>query len=396
MYLKDVGVVFKKEMVDLLRDKKTWLAVLIIPLLLNPLLLLLFSKLQGNISGEVSKNMPIAVVGSQSSIVNVLKKNPAIAISDENNPVEQLKTGQIRAIVEIDELFDKKIDSNESASIKIIFDSSNQKSIVASELLTTHLKTYNQELVNTRLEKLNISLSTMQPLVVETDSISTISRELMVLTFLLALILVMNCVSGVSVGAIDLIAGEKERGTLEQLLITPVNGISLLTGKLIATALFGVVSSLVTTLSMVLSVKLLPTMAGKAAANFTISDEFLTISNIFIIILLLVLLSVMFAALLLGISSLASTFKEAQTYFTPFLLVAVLPVFLTLNVNVNEISTVHLMIPVYNVVLVLKELMYGTQNFIHILVSVGSSVLFVLLSIVLFAQMFRRESIIVK
>lgn len=398
MNFRHVMIVLKKEIKDLLRDRKTWLTSIIIPFIMIPSLLFIVMNIQTNTEEDARSHIPIAVQGDSTPIVQVLTANPAIQLVKSENPQQALKDGKIRAILKVDDQFSEKLSHNIPVSIVLDYDSSNQKSAIAEGIIQQTVAGMQEQIVKSRLESQHISPDVLTPFMIKSVNVATEEQKTGgFLSFMIPLLLIISSVSGGMAAAIDLMAGEKERGTLEALLTAPVNGMSVLTAKLVTVALMGCVSALATTFSMVAAFSYMPKFLGKGVPeDFTFSLSFLTVGNVSLILLLLFLLSIMFAALLLGLSSLAKTFKEAQTYLSPVLIVAMIPPYLTMAMAPNEIPVNYFFIPVINVTVIFKELLFGIVNAQHILYAVGSTFLFVIVAISLAAMLFRRESLIVK
>ncbi len=190
--------------------------------------------------------------------------------------------------------------------------------------------------------------------------------------------------------AIDLGAGEKERGTLETLLTSPVNRFQILIGKFGVIALAGLTSAAVAFVGIFIAI----------TQNRIIAERMLhTISNllapqtILISFSLLIPLTIFFAACLMAISVFAKSFKEAQSLMTPMNIVIILPVFIGILPGI-ELNAVTALVPVLNVSLATKEVLAGTMS-IPLLFEVYAS-LFTLAGLSLFfcSKWFDRESVI--
>jgi sodium transport system permease protein len=181
--------------------------------------------------------------------------------------------------------------------------------------------------------------------------------------------------------AIDLFTGEKERGTIETLLTTPVARWQILFGKMGVVVLSGLVAASCALLGLFLSIEVLDEVYNKEILNIIHS----ILSPTFIILLysLLIPLTVFFAGVMIPIAVYAKSFKEAQSIITPLNIVMVLPAMVGFFPGV-ELNLVTACIPVVNIVLATKELIAGTLDFS--LVALSFSVMFVLATLAVFVS----------
>ncbi|TCP52116.1 sodium transport system permease protein [Tumebacillus sp. BK434] len=398
MKFAQVWIVLQKEITDLLRDRKTWLTSVLLPLLLIPALMILIVKMQVGTEEDARSHIPIAVIGQQAEVEQAITAYEGIEVMKPTDPKQALTDGEIRAIVEIDEDFAKKVESKQPANVNILYNPADQKSAIAQDVLKGLLDGLEQQMMAKRLAELNLSAEAVQPLHVAGVDVSTDDQKAgSFLGFIVPLLLIVSCVTGAMPAATDLIAGEKERGTLEALLTTPVNGTAILTGKLITTSLMAFVSAIASTMAMMIAAKIMPSVLGtEAEGGLELSLSFLTAGNVVLLLVMLLGLAVMFASLMLCVSSLAKSFKEAQTYLAPFMVVAMVPVYATMFMSPQDAPTVYYFLPVINATMMVKELLYGIINWTHIGFVLGSILVYAGIAVVLASKLFRREGLIVK
>jgi sodium transport system permease protein len=190
--------------------------------------------------------------------------------------------------------------------------------------------------------------------------------------------------------AIDLAAGEKERGTMETLLTAPVTRFQILLGKFAVVVVTGLLSAVVSIVGIFLAVRQASTIPP---AVFNAVMAILDVQSVLLVLSLLVPLTVFFAAFLLSVSIFAKSYKEAQSMISPLMIVIILPVLIGLFPGV-ALDSVTALIPVLNVSLATKEIIAGTIK-PGLLVEVYAS-LFVLAGASLFgcARWFGREETI--
>ncbi|MCK9909621.1 ABC transporter permease subunit, partial [Microbacteriaceae bacterium K1510] len=193
---------------------------------------------------------------------------------------------------------------------------------------------YEAQIVTKRLKAVGLSANSIHPIETVTESVATDEKMAgKLLSGIIPLMLVLSMASGGIAASTDLVAGEKERGTLESLISAPIPTGSILTAKLLAVMMMCGISAIASLISMVILFSVGPMGSGQGA--FTLS--FLQPLSIIVFLLMLLLLAATFAGLELAISTWAKTFKEAQTYMTPVVLAAMVPSYMMLPLNPVDI-----------------------------------------------------------
>ena len=190
--------------------------------------------------------------------------------------------------------------------------------------------------------------------------------------------------------AIDLGAGEKERGTIETLLVSPATRFQIVMGKFIVVTLSGIISATLTFVGLYATLKL----------NSEIPSEILDlilrvidINSIIVIFTLIIPISVFFAGVLLSFSFFANSFKEAQSIMTPFNFIVIIPAFIG-TLPGMKLTFVTAMIPILNVSLASKEIISGTINNFNLAVVYISMFLLAAISLFICIKLFSREDVI--
>lgn len=401
MNWKHIWIIFTKELSDTLRDRRTWFAMVIMPLLLVPVLMLAtpvavekqFKKME-----EVPP--PVAVVGAEDgrALVDFLKNSGRVAVTTFSRSAEdveqQVKDGKFEAAVIIPSGFESSIAAGESGEIRVSFDASRQKSSMTQGRLGELLAAYNQQIVAGRLAARGMDVNILTPV---RPNVTNIAPEEQVGAFLLAMLMPMLLGVWASMGgmyaAIDAAAGEKERGTLEPLLAAPPSRLSLVAGKYFTVVLTSVASAALSMLGLMIALWIKPTaLMGPQATDqvrFTIP-----LTEGLLILLVAVSLAGLFSALELAISVFARSFKEAQTYLSPLSLAFVLPAIFTQFIEVRDISPAMFHVPILNSLFVFKELFYGIVNWGHLGIYFAWSVIYIVAALRLAAGMFKREQVV--
>ena len=260
--------------------------------------------------------------------------------------------------------------------------------MTAISTVQTMFGTYQNSYLASYLEANHLSSKVLQPFTYnehakdeEADSMS-----LMMLGMLIPMMIIGYSGSGIVPIATDLGAGEKERGTLEPLLSTSISRSSILIGKLIVTATFGSITSILSAVGLLLAFKF--GMSDTMAITIDLS-----LQSMLLIVLLAVLYVIFISAVMLLVSTYARSLKEANTYLTP---VTLIPVLLSVITMYMEPSSVSMMmnIPILNVVIVIKEIIFNQLNYAHLYMTIGWSIVYVIVSMIAAKMMYEKEEVI--
>ncbi|GAA0122529.1 MAG: ABC transporter permease [Clostridium argentinense] len=393
---KIISIVFKKELLDIFRDKKTLMISILIPLLLFPVMFTLIGKGISKNTTEVMENLEIAIVDKgNSNIREFIKSQKNVTIIESANIKDDIKNGKIKLAIEIPENFEEKIKNEEISNIIVSYDDVSQSSNVTLGAVKDIIEEYSKEIVSERLKAKNIDQSILTPIQINENKIGEKDDggTKIMLSILLPFLLVMYCVSGPIPAATDLGAGEKERGTLEPLLTTQAGRMSLLYGKFLAITVLGMLTTAASLGGLLISFNMSSKYFAGSDVNAPLNFS-LDIKVIIIIFILAVLTTMVFGALELAISIYARSFKEAQTYMTPLTIIAIIPAYATYMLDVKSIANFYFHIPLANIICILKELISGVYNIQHIAITLVWTIIYVLSSLLIARYMFMKEEVI--
>lgn len=381
-------------MTDLIRDRKTWIGALVIPLVVVPLFVFLMSFSMNGVAKEAQSFVPLIVnADSQHPFVQILQKNDSVKMIQVEDPLAAIKNGNARAFIKLPEQLQSKLQAGKAVDITVWYDPSNQKSTYAKTLIEKSIKEYERDVVSKRLQHVGLSIEAIEPMHTNFESVASDEKVSgSILSGVLIILMIASLISGGLPAATDLIAGEKERGTLETLISAPITANSVLTAKLFTVMIMSGVSSL----ASVISVSLIFSFISMNHDVGGLSLQFFTTSSIIVLFVVLILLSAMFAGIMLSISSFAKSFKEAQTYMTPLVLVGLVPAYLMMPLNPIDIPYAYYMLPIFNGVAIFKEIFYGELQPMHALLVVFTSLCYVIIAIKVAAKFFKRENLLVK
>jgi sodium transport system permease protein len=403
MRWKTVRTVLAKELRETVRDRRTLFMMLVLPTLLYPAILVLVQQLaifgQRQLSAEPAK---VAVAGADPSLVRFLDADSAIRVfGAEQATVAAVREGSVEAAVVVGAMR-AAADSSAAAprptgavdggtrEARILFDASDDRSRRAEELASGRLAEWGDSLLAARLRTAGLPPGFAAPLAVADSSVATAEEAGgYALGRFLPLILVMMTLLGAFYPAIDMAAGEKERGTLETLLTAPVPASEIVAGKFAAVALIGLAAAVANLASMLLTFQSGIFRFGTAAQiRFT-----LPAGAALLVFLALIPLAVLFAATFLGLAVRAQSFKEAQNALTPAQLGATLPLFIVTLPGI-DFTPALAVVPVVGVAMFFRELMAGAAPLVPSVLAVLATVFYAGLALVFAARAFGREEVL--
>jgi len=347
-------VVFQKELRETLRDRRTLLVMIVVPVLLYPVLLITMEQLlifgMRNLEAEAS---PVAVIGFEASgleeIVDRSETLRRVPIGDD--PEEALRSDSVTAVL----IVGAGVEASGSRSMTLMYDAASDASNRGRGELSQAVTEWQDVLLADRLDAEGLPRSFAIPVQVADSSIAR-PEEVGGYTMgrILPLLLVIMTLLGAFYPAIDLAAGEKERGTLETLLTAPVPAHDIVIGKFLTVALIGVIAAALNLASMLLTFQ-----TGILQVTALIGLE-VSISPMAIVVIFLGLipLAVLFGALFLGIAVASSSFKEAQNALTPVYMLVIIPAMLPVFPGI-DFGPLMAILPVAGVSFLFRDLMTG-------------------------------------
>lgn len=329
-FLRAAWIVYCKELVDTLRDRRTWMVVLLTSMVAGPVSLLLLSGLVADIEAAVAKREVVIEGRSHApGLVNFLERAGATVIDAPADWRARIQSGQLaNAVVVVPADFETKLARAEAPTLELVFDDSGTRAAAATRATGQLLRAYAREIATLRLAARGVSPALVNPIAVEESNLAPgQARNAQMLFFIPWLALLGAVVGAVSV-AIDVTAGERERGSLEPLLTNPVATGALALGK------WGVVASAATAV-------ILLTLAGFSVAMRAIESESLAALMQFggrelgLFLAMLLPFAAFVASLLMLAATWGRSYKEAQTYASYITMlvnfVPILPLFLSLR-----------------------------------------------------------------
>ncbi|MBE3101401.1 MAG: ABC transporter permease [Firmicutes bacterium] len=245
-----------------------------------------------------------------------------------------------------------------------------------------------------RLEALDIDIQVLEPvkIIQNNAAAENAGGNLMLMMILPMLVSILIAVGGIP-AATDLIAGEKERATLEPLLTTQAGRMSILLGKYFTVTLFSIISVIAQFIGVIVGSIISPGFLTMGEAGASVSFYIPPVALI-LSILITITLGMVFAGLQLAISTYSKSFKEAQTYLSFLIFVAMVPAYATMMMQPDDVQLFMFFVPLLNAIASLKMILGNIINYAYLGIALGTSAIYVGISLIFAASLFNKEKML--
>ncbi|WP_438995165.1 ABC transporter permease [Poseidonia sp.] len=397
--IRRITTISKKELVEFARDWRTIFALLIIPLLMFPLLFIIFPLLLASEAAELdaievnvviqSNDFPSDLAEQLNGSGIELNYEPLVMESNLSSPLEdgdRLRNGSIDAVLRMKE-------NGSVWDYALLYMSTSERSQEARTRALTVLFEWEENETERRLVDAGLDPDeTLRPLkwdgeISNSDVATSGEQAGMVLSLFIPLVLSVWTFSSAIQPSIDMTAGERERGTLEALLGLPCSRNELLFGKWLAVATITGIGVLLQLVGLLFAI-------GYLATTDFLTVPTLSVGSIVFIGIAVLLFAIMVVAFELALAMRAHSVKEAGSILGPALLLILFPALFTQVINLDGIETFWFSIPVVNVLLALRELLMDRFVVEHIVTWIVSSGVYAMAAALYAARQFKREDIV--
>lgn len=304
---RSLGVVLVKELIDGLRDRRTLLRLMIPAVLMGPLLLLAISGLISSLEERADKReVLVAGIDHAPTLRNYLERQTyTIKTAPPDYEARLRASTLLEPVLVLGPQFEQDLLAADRPVVELVSDSSNQRASAGLGTLQRLLAGFNQERATLNLALRGVSVELLQPVEInERDLASTQARATRI-TAMIPMFIIMAVLYGALTAALDSTAGERERGSLEPLLMNPVQHLALVIGKWCAVVILGMTVALISSLSFIPAQWFIQSDSLQAMFQFGPSE-------MFAFLLLQVPLAAGLGAVLMALAIRSKTFKEAQ------------------------------------------------------------------------------------
>jgi len=323
-------IVFRKELTDALRDRRTWIVVLVSSILAGPISLLLLSKFVASVEESVARREVFLAGGAAApTLANFIQRAGGTVKEAPADFRELVRSGELQnAVVVVPPDFEARLGRGESIRLDVVFDDTSSRSQGPARATLGMLRAFSRELGSQRLLARGVGLQVLSPVDVEEINLAAGKSRGAQLLFLVPWLALLGAVVGAISVAIDVTAGERERGSLEPLLMNPVSTPAIVLGKWAVVAACSAAVVVLTLVGFRGAMAFIPSESLSALMQFGAAE-----SVLFLAMLL------PFAAMIAAVNMFAATYgrshKEAQTYASYLTMLVnfapVIPLFLSVR-----------------------------------------------------------------
>jgi sodium transport system permease protein len=355
MRLPYVLSIYRKEMRDLIRDRRTMISMVIVPLLVFPLLMIVVTRVMVAMQDKSErdlKTMQVGVKTGNPAILEALRKAELQLVErDDLRPAVEQKS-VIAGVEEVER-------AGQPPEIRVYSDNSNPASAAASDRIRTALNEVRDAAVREKLRASNVPESVLNPFAVSRVNVAPPKKMAgMMWGSMLGYLLLLLMFSGGMYPVIDMTAGEKERRTLESFLATPAGRNEIVMGKMLAAMTASFLTAMLTLGSIIVSVRANQMSSRSAEVRQMFSTIPLDTNTVLLIVLTLAPLCVFAAAVMIAIAMFARSFKEGQSYLTPLVMAVIFPALLG-GLPQLELTPALCLIPIFNASQLIRGIMLG-------------------------------------
>jgi sodium transport system permease protein len=383
-----LATVYLKELRDSLRDRRTAIMVLVASILTGPVTLVLVAQFVSGLE-EKASTLKVRIFGQQSApaLVNFLQRNDVEIESAPADYEARIKEGRLDAVIVVPEDFDERYLAGDGAKLEVVYDDSRTESGPAIRQAERLLRAFNHETGTLRLVARGVSPELTEPVKVEHVNTATPRQKGAFLLFLIPMFAILSPLLGGMTIAIDSTAGERERGSLEPLLASPVPVWQIVAGKWLAAWSFASGVAVLTLGGFVLAASL---YAGKRLAMMLTFG----MPELAYFVAMVIPFAAMTAAVQMLICTYGRSYREAQTYVS---YLATVVSFVPIAVMFSGLKEApwQLVVPVLGQQMVLSRVVRGESiTLAHWLVPSAAAAIVAALCVALVARLLRDERIV--
>ncbi|MBO0800580.1 MAG: ABC transporter permease [Blastocatellia bacterium] len=383
--MRSIKILYLKEMLDLLRDRRAIISIVMVPLVLWPLLttgMSFFLSRSTRRAQEKQFHLALKESVSLAGLAGSLEQ-AGFQVKRADDPRHDVENKVTDMGVEVS-------GPPDNISVKIYADLSQLETQIASGRIERALDQLKTERIKTELERAGIAERILTPFTV--DKVNTAPPQRMTATIVgavLGYMIVISMIMGGMYPGIDLTAGEKERKTIEMLLSSPASREEIVLSKMLAV----ITSTLITSVLAVISLGMSLTLARRAGAAQALGSISIERGTLLMIGVVIIPTAIMISSIIIAVATQAKSYKEAQSYLSPLLVVAILPSMVSFLPGI-KLSAGLALIPIVNFSQLVKELILGDWSWIGYALTLGSTLAYAAIAFFIAVRVFKNERIL--
>ena len=395
MNTKRMFTLFKRELTDILRDKKTLFMMLVVPIIIYPLLIIGMAFLMSSVmNSQAEKTYLVAFDGEDelsAKIADIIENNPdklsyKLEIVQKSDCKKALEAGDI----------DIYVSKASDGRIALCYLSAKDRSNTALDALTDAFEIYREELQKERIDEAGLDADyLLNPIHYEGEDLSSTEESVgNMIGSIIPFFIVTMILLGALYPSIDVTAGEKERGTLETLLTLPITNFEMIMSKFLAVSCIACVSAILNVFSMGGAMAFLVSSSMSLAENINLEIHYETfIPGILFTLVVMVFFALLVTAVCMCTCVFAKNFKEANNYVTPVMLIFMFGSYAAMIPDL-ELTAQTAAIPIVNVALLVEGLFQFHYNYGLFAIVLFSNVAYSLLAILVLGKIYNSEAVL--
>jgi sodium transport system permease protein len=384
---RNAWVVCRKELTDGLRDRRSLMSALMFPLVGPILIAVMFNYIAESHSTEKPLELPVVGSDNAPGLVAHLEDAGVEIVSPPADPQAAVREGELDVVLLIPDEFEQDFRAARSARLELVVDSSRTEARTPIRRARRLLERYNAEIGAYRLLVRGVHPEVAKPLTIAEVDLATPEKIAANMLNVVPMFVLMAAFIGGMYVATDGTAGERERGSLEPLLLTPASRLGLVLGKWGATTSLALVGLLLTSVGSAIALAQVP------LENIGVSLD-LRGPEAALLLAIVVPLAPLAAAVQLLVATFARSFREAQTYLSILMLVPMLP---GVVLSIHPIGSEAWMsvVPVLGQQALVMDVLRGeVVPPAYFVVAGGTALVLALVAVRLTAWLFEREKIV--
>lgn len=417
-----VWTIYRKELIESLRDRRTLFLMVVVPILLYPLLLIGMSKLmESQTEAQEARTSRVAVWGElPDALYNEIRAGDRVTIERWGGMPANLKpeiaSGRLPpfdpagkeketipdtpvvtaarplildrrfdAVMVLWSGFETRLEAGGLGEVSVLYDSVRPDSRMARQRLEKAVFAFRRKLLAARETRAGLQPGFATAVRVEAQNVAPSQRKSgFALGTILPYFLILFTVIGGFYPALDVTTGEKERGTMQTLLCAPLRSTEIIAGKFLTVWSISLIAGLVNIASM-----------SATYARMRIPGVEMSISPGVVVQAFAVLapVSLMVTSIFLAFGAFAKDFKEGQNYMTPVMMALTIPMMVTMAPGV-ELNAYLAFAPVVNIALLIKSMFVGEAHPDLVFLTLLASVVYAALAFLVAARVFERENVL--
>jgi sodium transport system permease protein len=393
MNLGRITAIAAKELKDALRDRRTIIAMILIPIIVLPVLMFLPAFLASPQRNPVR----IAVIQSDSTSDEFLAglasdQIRVVTIGRAENMTKLIQNGDYELGMVLPPDFSRILEGRDQrATITIFVDQSSTRGTIALALVQDAITKYADRIVAERLAKTGLPPEALTPIETDLHSVTVTGTGALFLAILLPLFLGIYAVTGAMYFIMDTTAGEKERKTLEALLTMPATRTEIVVGKFLIAVLIALLSSVLAIIGMMAGVVLFSGAIGESS----VPGLSISVRNLVLIGLATLVLAMTSASLEMMISIFARSFKEAQNFLSPLSIVVVVPA-LAMQYMSEQTLRSFAIAPIFNAMLIIRDALLNRVSATNLTLEFLSAFVYMAIALAVAVRIFNSEKAMVR